>query len=536
MLMSTFFPFTINDAIFEPLGDISSVMHSRALAGYGIDLMKLKEQDGLPQNLKRLWTWVKRAKTFDAGFEFERDDVILPRLVGVKTIIKGFTTGECQRSDHSYSQWVGLEYGTSGVSHLRVPHYRSEDRIRALSMCGWDGDIHSGNIQNLIGSLTACGMYTRAAAIAVFNLRLKRAISVLVEGSKASVDANGDPYLSTVAMALSGYSDRSPLWKENCKNLRSQLKDSYLKAIFTFLTCDNNDYDEILKDEDLLLLDRIAFAVNFLSDHSLLIYLESETTRLVRTGDLDGLMLTGMTDEGLQLIQNYVEQSCDIQTACLLILHSLPTEDYKDPRAKSWVEGYRDLLDQWRLWHERAFFDNEWYKRLSNESPPRQLFISCTFCDKNVSSYLGLVGRAKNNLEQQQQQLQMQQQFQAQQYSSGKVSVSSSNNKIRIQSCPNCRKALPRCALCLTHLGTPALHWRSSDICHIHQEPSKKKSPFSDWFTWCQTCRHGGHSQHILNWFKEHTECPVSGCLCKCMSVDNVSKINNTRSDHAEGI
>jgi hypothetical protein len=42
------------------------------------------------------------------------------------------------------------------------------------------------------------------------------------------------------------------------------------------------------------------------------------------------------------------------------------------------------------------------------------------------------------------------------------------------------------------------------------------------WFTWCQTCRHGGHAKHMLEWFEEHTECPVNNCDCNCMSLDSV--------------
>ncbi len=38
------------------------------------------------------------------------------------------------------------------------------------------------------------------------------------------------------------------------------------------------------------------------------------------------------------------------------------------------------------------------------------------------------------------------------------------------------------------------------------------------WFIWCQACRHGGHAQHILEWFHKdgQVDCPVSDCQCKC--------------------
>ena len=25
---------------------------------------------------------------------------------------------------------------------------------------------------------------------------------------------------------------------------------------------------------------------------------------------------------------------------------------------------------------------------------------------------------------------------------------------------------------------------------------------FEQWFTWCQSCRHGGHAQHMVDWFR----------------------------------
>lgn len=62
---------------------------------------------------------------------------------------------------------------------------------------------------------------------------------------------------------------------------------------------------------------------------------------------------------------------------------------------------------------------------------------------------------------------------------------------------------------------------------------------FSHWFTWCQTCRHGGHASHMVHWFKyvatvfvivlfnsyicrQHLECPVTACQCRCFSIDAV--------------
>ncbi|CAB4065826.1 unnamed protein product [Lepeophtheirus salmonis] len=87
-----------------------------------------------------------------------------------------------------------------------------------------------------------------------------------------------------------------------------------------------------------------------------------------------------------------------------------------------------------------------------------------------------------------------------------------------LQACSSCRKPLPRCSVCLINMGT------MSGL-NIHAAPPsrdkpKKISPFKNFFSWCQTCRHGGHALHILDWFKDHAECPVSGCSCKCSVLD----------------
>ena len=33
-------------------------------------------------------------------------------------------------------------------------------------------------------------------------------------------------------------------------------------------------------------------------------------------------------------------------------------------------------------------------------------------------------------------------------------------------------------------------------------ENVRSVNPFKNWLTWCQSCRHGGHSDHISDWFE----------------------------------
>ena len=40
------------------------------------------------------------------------------------------------------------------------------------------------------------------------------------------------------------------------------------------------------------------------------------------------------------------------------------------------------------------------------------------------------------------------------------------------------------------------------DTVNIVDGSQSKLTQLSDWFTWCQTCRHGGHADHMTSWFR----------------------------------
>ena len=89
--------------------------------------------------------------------------------------------------------------------------------------------------------------------------------------------------------------------------------------------------------------------------------------------------------------------------------------------------------------------------------------------------------------------------------------------------CPQCRKPLPRCAICMLSLGAlnPYVELtkeraRPGRSQHPEDLSSLGNLPFAEWFTWCMRCKHGGHAHHLVGWFSKHDVCPVSGCDCCC--------------------
>lgn len=56
--------------------------------------------------------------------------------------------------------------------------------------------------------------------------------------------------------------------------------------------------------------------------------------------------------------------------------------------------------------------------------------------------------------------------------------------------CPSCKRLTFQCA-----------------ICHVAVRGSSN---------FCLSCGHGGHTGHMMDWFRRQDECPA-GCGCRCL-------------------
>ena len=62
------------------------------------------------------------------------------------------------------------------------------------------------------------------------------------------------------------------------------------------------------------LQDRVAFACTFLEDPVLYTFISDLTKKVTESGQINGLFLTGLTDEGITLLTNYVNKVCTLLT------------------------------------------------------------------------------------------------------------------------------------------------------------------------------------------------------------------------------
>ncbi|KND02899.1 uncharacterized protein SPPG_01978 [Spizellomyces punctatus DAOM BR117] len=537
--------------------DISVVMRKRALAGYSMNAEKngrlLTEDD---RDLRELWAWVHRAKRNSAqdrmringidysgqGIQAVIQDMMAPAASSLR---RTFPTASSPATSVS-----NMSSDPSAEPFVPFISYSNPHRTVALLMCGWqfhvkddssDGDGSADEtLEQVLQNMEAAGEYEKAAGWALFHSSsLTRAVQAL--------NASKDERLKLVATALAGYStvpsnkSGSKLWQDLCRSLSSDLKDPYLRSMFALIASDG-DWRIVLQERGLSMKDRIGIALRFLNDEDLLAYINKMTNKMVLVGDINGLPLTGLTPAGVDLMEHYLNKTGDVQTAALLLSMVAPGR-FLDSRVDDWAETYRTLLDRWQLYRIRAGFDIARQRHLAgdgfvahtphpstpyNANVPPQIYVRCNFCNQPVANGLfaspvkrstgtamssaapmpvmpgnnpHMAGAAGNPL--------------------GTLMIGSSKQKVT--SCPNCRKPLPRCALCLLHLGTAA---ENLQYFSRRDKPSPSSgtdgsalSGFDLWFTWCQTCRHGGHAVHMLQWFEKHQECPVSDCRCRCREI-----------------
>lgn len=458
--------------------DIGTVMQERAKRGYAEDINLADiEKYKLDTELATVWSWILQCRSPPANIS----NLPNTKFFGVRLLLQQ----SHEPSKMKQSQWIGLETQKS------IRTYQSPERDVVLRQCGWEKKSQWKTTQEI----------ARNAAIAVFNLDLKSAISILQEGcthlrNQGELELANN--LNMVSVAVSGYScEGSHLWKEVVSSSLALLPDPALRSMFAFLTSEDDTFAVVLEENNLAFVDRIAFAVKFLSDRHLTDYLKKELNSLLSRGSLEGLLLSSCDADSLNVLQAFIDRSGDIQTVSWICVNIFSPEILGSDRVNDWIENYRTILDQWNMFGERSMLDICLTRANPTWETQLQVYIACNYCGKSISNW----GRNRIG-------------------KTGSLSRTGSvQNKSKAQACPSCRKPLPRCAVCLVNMGT--MSGLSSN-----DPKSKILTRFGEWFTWCQTCRHGGHADHLLQWFSAHTVCSVTGCACKCGSLDANCQIN----------
>ena len=418
-----------------------------------------------------------------------------------------------------------------------------------------------GTIQDLLDECENRGEFERSAALAIWHGDLNSCVSALQRGAedvRALVEeesnvipspksgvrgggnaSNRESYsetLSLIAMCVAGFNvttasdgtkKSSKLWNVACDNLlrrpdissttesSSQVQlpgVAYLRSILLFLRdigSGEAGFDKTIYNEGLSLADRVGFACRFLPRADLYSFLDASMRQCIELGNLEGLLITGLGRSGVRLLQSYMDRTSDVQTAALISCRAvLPTEWAVERRiCTEWLESYRLLLNSLQMWHSRAAFDVGRFDHLrrlkqgggatptsgrhskkqqkdksqANNNFPPQLWARCNYC--NASLPLSKLRRQE-----------------------GIANSWLSRQKPVLSCCPQCKKPLPRCSICLLSLGclNPYMELQrernqyprsgilgsgGGNIQGMEDLTGLASIPFATWFSWCMRCK-----------------------------------------------
>ncbi|KAK0722884.1 hypothetical protein B0T26DRAFT_750228 [Lasiosphaeria miniovina] len=501
---------------------IDHTMLLRAKEGYRFNCEKNQQIVADDPWVRDVWAWISGAEeaASDGGMMSHPLDL---SWMGVYTIwINDLGSKSYARlSDHASAPGAaGWERCLNSINKkLGIPKFdgvetkRPHHREICLEICNWGRSYDSEFEQaNSVSSLKRDSTwYTMVAAHAMFRGNTKEAVQVLKRGSSEHQS------LLFVSLAL------QLIGKNGNKDAKEALDfdekvasktDPYLRAISSIIA--TGDWATIVNQRSLPMRDRAFVAIRTLPDEELTAWLEDEVFDLIITGNIEGIILTGITDPLVDIFARYVQKFRDFQTATLVLSYCAP-RFIDDIRATAFRNAYRNYLQRHRAAYPRAKFDVE-STRLSKhngrptvEPPPRQFVIRCYFCEEDVkttyssgdtspisstvtlSSFMlgGGSGAASAVREAQQ----------TNPFVSKMVSAGIS--------CPNCKRHFPRCVVCLEVVTMP----RSDRPELARNADTRVASRFP---TFCITCRHAMHLDHARQWFARHEECPVPECKCVC--------------------
>ncbi|KAJ2984738.1 hypothetical protein NUW58_g5902 [Xylaria curta] len=465
--------------------------------------------------LKDLWLWVARASSaaYDDGMTAQGIDYsflgVLPIWTrdlgrqGVNRLAHGPTLPDDAAWDRGLQDLSSTKAGESTIinSETKQPARREA----AMRVCEWGKrslDLEWKDYEKVPASEKNSSSFTRGAARALFEGNVAEAINILKTASAEY------PELLFVSLALQ-------LVERGDKNLAKEKldfddtvaskTDPYLRAISSLIA--TNNWETIANQESLPLRERTYIALRNFDDNKLTQWLDNELKTAIETGDIEAIVLTGITDNLVDIFAKYIEKFNDIQTATLVLSICSPRyiDDY---RCLVWRNAYRAYLQRHKAFLQRTKFEVESTKKSKHHGvptikpPSRQIALRCVYCDAEyeLASKAG-GGRGGPSMG-----VSSTSAAQTQTNASNHLMATSINAGV---SCPNCGRHLPRCVVCLEVVGIPR-----SDKPELSTDPQVRLA--AKFPTFCLKCDHVLHLDHARQWFARHVECPVPECRCRC--------------------
>jgi hypothetical protein len=485
----------------------------RVQEGYSLDCAKNKAIVANDPWLVDVWTLVDRMDAHASGDGMVGNDLNL-KYLGVSSIWANELTMYDERlidPDAKTSQEMFSDAVKEIAEAMEFPVFEGvntefpENRQLCLSLCGWSLD--KDGVQRNSEDLVDQGEIYKAIVLAVFQGHKDIALQLLRTTLQARKLSQDDIGLAAVIACASPSSGVSSDQREACAWMADMTKDPYLKSLLTYFI--SGDWSTVVAMSSLSLHDRVGVALKYLTDNALSSFLLQTTTAAIKTGDISGLLLTGLTTRFIDLLQVHISSHpvSGLQNAVLLLSRACPLY-IQDSRWPLWKDTYLSHMQTWRTFLERTRFVKEHNtlsitcgdSRVSRGNKPEQpsLTLRCLNCQQNLALRKDTKSSTQRLLPTVQQ---------PSHHPHRPTPMSKSSPGLQ---CPNCAAPMPRCGLCMLYLGSPSPSKPGG------YETLKQEDKEARLMVFCMSCSHGFHGHHARDWFGRHAMCPVPDCGCMC--------------------
>lgn len=389
-----------------------------------------------------------------------------------------------------------------------------ENRQLCLSLCGWP--LSKSGVQARAEVLSSSGEIYKAIVLAVFQGHKDIALSLL---RRNLTEKKLPPELIGLAAVISCASPKGipAEQREACAWMADMTNDPYLKSLLTYFI--TGDWSTVSSMTQLSLPDRLSVALKYLPDEPLTTFLTQTTAHALSTGFLSGILLTGLTNPTLTLLQTHISthpSASALQTAVLILSRACPLY-IQDARWTLWKESYLSLHQTWRTFLHRTRYIREHNSfavtrqgRSVNKPTQPSLAIRCLQCQQNLALRKDHTPGSASKPRLLPVALQHHHHQPGAPASSAPKRTPLHQTRSPALACPNCGAQMPRCGLCMMWLGSPDASKPGA------VETLRGEDKESRLMVFCMTCTHGFHGHHAREWFARHAMCPVPDCGCMC--------------------
>ncbi|KAH0367643.1 WD40 repeat-like protein, partial [Aureobasidium melanogenum] len=378
-----------NERVVDLLA-LSSVSRRRCQEGYLFDPTRNIEIVAEDSALVKLWGTIKRFEDLARDGGMASDTLDLSYL-GVSNIWESKLGNGPNRitSAHNTVPETFEDVVRDILERHSLPEFvgvrteKPDQRQLCLALCGWN--FSHEHTKERCDYLVKKQRYYEAVATAMFRGRRSIALEILR-------DLIRERTIQNIGLgALIASDSLNDEQREMCRWMEEDATDPYLRSLLIYLA--SNDWLDVVHklDADIKLSDRVGIAIKHLSDSQISTFLSQTSTSLVSAGNVEGILLTGLSEKSMELFQSYIRRTSDLQTAVLATAFTNPLY-VDDPRWEMWKETYFLHMQSWRAFIERTKFSMQHTRRAVTskgkkliQPPPRQLALRCAHCQHSLA-------------------------------------------------------------------------------------------------------------------------------------------------------